>query len=210
MANILSPDAMRATAVRERRAPSWPRDVARLAASAHGKRDYLNHIIYRMMQDYYFGNLMLGKLDLLAGHLGLDARCPYTEPDYAHFVYNIPAKFKQKDGMVKYFFKKAITGILPGLDHLPAQAGLPHARRRAVQGRARRLGAGGDPGRRTHGDGLPAPRRARAPARRAPRRRRRSQQPAVDGAHAEPVAPALDRRRAASTVVRSDAPTASA
>jgi asparagine synthase (glutamine-hydrolysing) len=66
-----------------------------------------------MMQDYYFGNLMLGKLDLLTGHLGLEARCPYTEPKYAHFVYNIPAKFKQKDGMVKYFFKKAIAGILP-------------------------------------------------------------------------------------------------
>jgi hypothetical protein len=35
----------------------------RLRKSAHGQRDYLNHIIYRMMQDYYFGNLMLGKLD---------------------------------------------------------------------------------------------------------------------------------------------------
>jgi len=89
------------------------RDVERLRASAHGNRDYLNHIIYRMMQDYYFGNLMLGKLDLLSAQLGLESRCPYTEAEYAHFVYNIPAKFKQKDGMVKYFFKKAIEGILP-------------------------------------------------------------------------------------------------
>jgi asparagine synthase (glutamine-hydrolysing) len=56
---------------------------------------------------------MLGKLDLLSAHLGLESRCPFTEPAYAHFVYNIPAKFKQKDGMVKYFFKKAIEGILP-------------------------------------------------------------------------------------------------
>ncbi len=112
MGNILSPEAMRATAS-ESAGVVVARDVERLRASAHGKRDYLNHIIYRMMQDYYFGNLMLGKLDLLAGRLGLDARCPYTEQDYAHFVYNIPAKFKQKDGVVKYFFKKAITGILP-------------------------------------------------------------------------------------------------
>src|SRR4029079_14250143 len=59
------------------------------------------------------GNLMLGKLDLLAGQLGLDARCPYTEQGDAHFVYNIPAKFKQQNGTVKYFFKKAIAGILP-------------------------------------------------------------------------------------------------
>ena len=65
------------------------------------------------MQDYYFGNLMLGKLDVLAGQLGLDARSPYSEAEYAHFVYNIPAKFKQRNGTVKYFFKKAISGILP-------------------------------------------------------------------------------------------------
>jgi asparagine synthase (glutamine-hydrolysing) len=109
---ILSPAAMRATAS-EGAGGVIARDQQRLRASAHGNRDYLNHIIYRMMQDYYFGNLMLGKLDLLSAHLGLESRCPYTEPKYAHFVYNIPAKFKQKDGMVKYFFKKAIDGILP-------------------------------------------------------------------------------------------------
>jgi asparagine synthase (glutamine-hydrolysing) len=112
MPSILSPDAIRATAS-ESAGAVVARDVERIRASAHGGRDYLNHMIYRMMQDYYFGNLMLGKLDLLAGQLGLDARCPYTEQDYAHFVYNIPAKFKQRSGVVKYFFKKAIVGILP-------------------------------------------------------------------------------------------------
>jgi asparagine synthase (glutamine-hydrolysing) len=100
-------------AAAERAGSVVARDADRLRATAHGERDYLNHIIYRMMQDYYFGNLMLGKLDLLAGQLGLDARCPYTEAEYAHFVFNIPAKFKQQGGMVKYFFKKAIEGILP-------------------------------------------------------------------------------------------------
>ena len=110
--SILTPDALRATAG-ESAAVVVHRDTQRLRESAHGNRDYLNSIVYRMMQDYYFGNLMLGKLDLLSGHLGLDARCPYSEREYAHFVYNIPAKFKQKDGTVKYFFKKAITGILP-------------------------------------------------------------------------------------------------
>ena len=112
MGSILSPEGMRATAS-ESAVAVVTRDVERIRASAHGDRDYLNHMIYRMMQDYYFGNLMLGKLDLLAGQLGLDARCPYTEQGYAHFVYNIPAKFKQKDGVVKYFFKKAIAGIFP-------------------------------------------------------------------------------------------------
>jgi asparagine synthase (glutamine-hydrolysing) len=109
---ILSPSALRATAG-DNAGAVVARDVMRLRASAHGDRDYLNHIIYRMMQDYYFGNLMLGKLDLLSSQLGLEARCPYTESQYAHFVYNVPAKFKQKDGTVKYFFKKAIDGILP-------------------------------------------------------------------------------------------------
>jgi asparagine synthase (glutamine-hydrolysing) len=66
-----------------------------------------------MMQDFYFGNLMLGKLELLASSLGLEPRCPYTEPEYAHFAYNVPAQFKTKDGLVKYFFKKAIEGVLP-------------------------------------------------------------------------------------------------
>jgi len=112
MGSILSPEGIRATAS-EQASAVVARDVERIRASAHSGRDYLNHMIYRMMQDYYFGNLMLGKLDLLAGQLGLDARCPYTEQDYAHFVYNIPAKFKQRNGTVKYFFKKAIAGILP-------------------------------------------------------------------------------------------------
>jgi asparagine synthase (glutamine-hydrolysing) len=112
MSSILSPDGMRAVGV-ERAGLVVLRDVERIRNSAHGGRDYLNHMIYRMMQDYYFGNLMLGKLDLLAGQLGLDARCPYTEQGYAHFVYNIPAKFKQRDKVVKSFFKKAITGLLP-------------------------------------------------------------------------------------------------
>jgi asparagine synthase (glutamine-hydrolysing) len=110
--DILSPDALRETASFSAGAVV-ARDAERLRASAHGERDYLNHIIYRMMQDYYFGNLMLGKLDLLSSALSLEPRCPYTEPAYAHFVYNIPAKFKQQNGMVKYFFKKAIAGILP-------------------------------------------------------------------------------------------------
>jgi asparagine synthase (glutamine-hydrolysing) len=66
-----------------------------------------------MMQDNYFGNLMLSKLDLLSARLGLESRCPYTAPAYAHWVYNVPAPFKSKDGWVKYFFKKAIEGVLP-------------------------------------------------------------------------------------------------
>jgi len=85
----------------------------RFDASGHAHRDYLFYIIYSMTQDFYFGNLMLGKLDSLASSLGLEARCPYTEPSYAHFVYNVPAKFKTRDGVVKYFFKKAIEGVLP-------------------------------------------------------------------------------------------------
>jgi asparagine synthase (glutamine-hydrolysing) len=109
---ILSPDALKAVSG-EGPGAVVQRDAARIAASEHGNRDYLNHIVYRMMQDYYFGNLMLGKLDLLSAHLGIESRCPFTEADYSHFVFNIPAKFKQKGGMVKYFFKKAIDGILP-------------------------------------------------------------------------------------------------
>ena len=89
------------------------RHAGRLRATEHGRRDYLNYMIYAMMQDYYFGNLMLGKLNLLAAQAGVEARCPYTEPDYAHFVFNVPACFKFQGGLVKAFFKRALAGLLP-------------------------------------------------------------------------------------------------
>ncbi len=89
------------------------RNRKRVDASAHGKRDYLNYMIYAMMQDNYFGNLMLSKLDLLSARLGLESRCPFTEPAYAHWVYNVPHQFKSKDTWVKWFFKKSIEGVLP-------------------------------------------------------------------------------------------------
>jgi asparagine synthase (glutamine-hydrolysing) len=89
------------------------RNRRRVDASAHGRRDYLSYMIYAMMQDNYFGNLMLSKLDLLSSKLGLEARCPFTEPAYAHWVFNVPAKHKWRDGWVKHFFKKSIEGVLP-------------------------------------------------------------------------------------------------
>src|SRR5262249_50033622 len=61
------------------------RNRGRVDASSHGERDYLNYMIYSMMQDNYFGNLMLSKLDLLSSHLALEPRCPYTAPAYAHW-----------------------------------------------------------------------------------------------------------------------------
>jgi asparagine synthase (glutamine-hydrolysing) len=89
------------------------RNRKRVDASAHGHRDYLNYMIYAMMQDNYFGNLMLSKLDLLCSRLALEPRCPFTEPAYAHWVFNVPAAFKSRDGWVKWFFKKSIEGVLP-------------------------------------------------------------------------------------------------
>jgi asparagine synthase (glutamine-hydrolysing) len=84
----------------------------RFDASPHAGRDYLAYVVYAMMQDFYFTNLMLGKLDLLAASLGVEPRCPYTAPEYAHLVFNIPADLKARNGLVKYFFKKAIEGLL--------------------------------------------------------------------------------------------------
>lgn len=89
------------------------RNRRRVDASAHGHRDYMNYMIYAMMQDNYFGNLMLSKLDLLSSKLALESRCPFTEPAYAHWVYNVPAQFKSRDGWVKHFFKQSIEGVLP-------------------------------------------------------------------------------------------------
>jgi asparagine synthase (glutamine-hydrolysing) len=108
-AAVLAPDLYR-EAPRASRVPAAFRH--RFDASAHAGRDYLAYVTYAMMQDFYFVNLMLGKLDLLASSLGIEPRCPYTAPEYAHFAFNVPASFKARDGLVKYFFKKAIDGVL--------------------------------------------------------------------------------------------------
>jgi asparagine synthase (glutamine-hydrolysing) len=108
-AAVLAPEVLRETP-RASRIPATLR--ARFDASPHAARDYLAYVIYAMMQDFYFGNLMLGKLDLLASSVSIEPRCPYTAPEYAHFVFNIPAALKSRNGRVKYFFKKAIEGLL--------------------------------------------------------------------------------------------------
>ena len=118
-AAVLAPDVFR-------RAPRAGRVAAafrnKFDASAHRDRDYLAYVIYAMMQDFYFTNLMLGKLDLLAASLGIEPRCPYTSPEYAHFVFNIPAPLKTRNGVVKHFFKKAIEGVLdPEIIYRPKQ-----------------------------------------------------------------------------------------
>jgi asparagine synthase (glutamine-hydrolysing) len=110
--NVIS-DALWARCQSEKPETIVARNRRRVDASAHGKRDYLNYMIYAMMQDNYFGNLMLSKLDLLSSKLALESRCPFTEPAYAHWVYNVPATFKSRDKWVKYFFKKSIEGVLP-------------------------------------------------------------------------------------------------
>jgi asparagine synthase (glutamine-hydrolysing) len=108
-AAVLAPDLLRRTPRAGRVAAACR---SRFDASPHTGRDYLAYVIYAMMQDFYFTNLMLGKLDLLAASLGIEPRCPYTAPAYAHFVFNIPAALKARNGLVKYFFKKAIEGVL--------------------------------------------------------------------------------------------------
>lgn len=88
----------------------------------HSRHDYLAYVIATMMQDHYLGNLMLGKLEHLSSRLGVEARCPYTSPAYVHFVYNIPSRFKTRDGEVKSFFKAAIGELLPHeIIHRPKQ-----------------------------------------------------------------------------------------
>ena len=108
-ASVLAADVFGGTP-RAARVPAAFR--SRFNASPHAGRDYLAYVIYAMMQDFYFTNLMLGKLDLLAAALGIEPRCPYTAPAYAHFVFNIPAPLKARNGLVKYFFKRAIEDIL--------------------------------------------------------------------------------------------------
>src|SRR4029077_12333443 len=93
ISDVLTPDTLNEIDLRAP-AQTVERIAARFHGSRHENRDYINYIVYSMMQDQYFGNLMMGKMDLLSSHFGIEVRSPYTEPHYAHFVYNVPAQFK--------------------------------------------------------------------------------------------------------------------
>jgi len=116
---ILTRDVIERT--RDESAAAYVADRARAIRRAK-PRDYLAHVIAMMMGDHYLGNLMLGKLEQLSSRFGIEARCPYTAPAYVHFVYNIPARFKTRHGLVKSFFKDAIRDLLPReIIHRPKQ-----------------------------------------------------------------------------------------
>jgi asparagine synthase (glutamine-hydrolysing) len=108
---ILTPAALERT--RDAPAAAVVAERARAIHRNGARRDYLAHVIGMMMQDHYLGNLMLGKLEQLSSRLGIEARCPYAAPEYVHFVYNIPTRFKARGGQVKSFFKAAIHDLLP-------------------------------------------------------------------------------------------------
>jgi len=55
---------------------------------------------------------MLSKLTSVA-RLGLESRCPFTEPAYAHWVYNVPASFKYREQVGQVLLQKSIEGVLP-------------------------------------------------------------------------------------------------
>ena len=146
-----------------------------------------------MMQDYYFGNLMLGKLDVLAGQLGLEraARTPRRSTRTSSTT--SPPSSSTQDGTVKYFFKKAISGILPdSIIYRPKQG----FRTPVVELFAGELGDWGesmllDGGLTKLGFLQRAPLAELLRDHRTGRAGR--QHATVDGADAEPVAPALDR-----------------
>jgi asparagine synthetase B (glutamine-hydrolysing) len=49
------------------------------------------------------GEASMTSLERLAARLGIEARCPYAAPAYAHFVHNTPARFKLHDRDVRPF-----------------------------------------------------------------------------------------------------------
>ena len=131
--DILSPAALRATAGVSAGAVV-ARDAQRCGASAHGNRDYLNHIIYRMMQDYYFGNLMLGKLDLLSAPAGPRIALPLHRAGVRPLRLQHPGEVQAQGQDGEVLLQEGDRRHPARLDHLPAQAGVPHARGRAVRG----------------------------------------------------------------------------
>ncbi len=108
---LLTPEALRSMAATD------SREVARAHSerfrAARSGADYLDEIIYLMMHDYW-PNLMGAKMELLTAAHGIEARSPYLDHRYVEAALQVPPALKMRNGTVKYAFRRAIEGLLPG------------------------------------------------------------------------------------------------
>lgn len=62
---------------------------------------------------YWFGYQLLIRNDTQTINAGLDARCPFAEPELIEYVYNLPYQYKYQNNQEKYLLREAFIDLLP-------------------------------------------------------------------------------------------------
>lgn len=75
----------------------------------------------------YLQDCILTKVDRASMMNGLEARCPFLDPEVVDFARRIPADLKFRQGITKWILKRALRGILPDriLDRKKKGFGVP-------------------------------------------------------------------------------------
>ena len=86
--------------------------VSDMVKSTFITNDYLKNMIYFDIK-YWLPDDLLMKVDKMTMGNSLEAREPFLDYRLVEFAFNIPSRYKIKNGEEKYIFKKAINNILP-------------------------------------------------------------------------------------------------
>lgn len=86
--------------------------VSDMVKSTFITNDYLKNMIYFDIK-YWLPDDLLMKVDKMTMGNSLEAREPFLDYRLVEFAFNIPSRYKIRNGEEKYIFKKAIDNILP-------------------------------------------------------------------------------------------------
>lgn len=74
--------------------------------------DGINRDLYLDFKTYMVDNILV-KVDRMSMATSLEARVPLLDYKMVEFAFSLPPHFKVRNGVTKWFFKKAMEGVLP-------------------------------------------------------------------------------------------------
>jgi asparagine synthase (glutamine-hydrolysing) len=72
----------------------------------------INRDLYLDLKTYLVDDIMV-KVDRMSMAVSLEARAPLLDHKLVEFAFSLPPQMKVRGGTTKWFFKKAVTGLLP-------------------------------------------------------------------------------------------------
>jgi asparagine synthase (glutamine-hydrolysing) len=78
----------------------------------HGAQDVLTGMTYNEFR-LRLPELLLMRVDKIGMSVSLEARVPFLDHELVDFTFDIPERWKTKNGVTKYLLKKAVEGIIP-------------------------------------------------------------------------------------------------